>query len=73
MKALYGWYFRHVLPRVGQRLAENDQQAYNYLPESVGHFPKGEAFVEQMRAAGLVELQSYRLTLGIATLYLGVK
>ena len=40
-KAIYGWYFRHVLPRIGQALARNRQDAYNYLPASVGEFPIG--------------------------------
>ena len=51
--AIYGWYFRHVLPRIGQALARNRQAAYNYLPQSVGQFPQGEALAERMRAAGL--------------------
>jgi demethylmenaquinone methyltransferase/2-methoxy-6-polyprenyl-1,4-benzoquinol methylase len=73
LKALYAWYFHRVLPRVGQQLARNDEQAYHYLPESVGQFPMGEAFLQRMRAAGLRQVRSVRLTGGIATVYLGVK
>lgn len=72
-RAVYGWYFRHVLPRIGQALARNRQDAYNYLPESVGEFPSGEALAERMRAAGLREVRYYPLTLGVATLYVGLK
>ncbi len=54
--AIYGWYFQHVLPRIGQALARNTQAAYNYLPQSVGRFPQGEALAERMRAAGLGEV-----------------
>ena len=54
MKALYGWYFRHVLPRIGQWLARNDHEAYSYLPESVSEFPEGPALVARMEAAGLL-------------------
>jgi len=72
-RALYGWYFRHVLPRIGQALARNRLDAYNYLPESVGEFPSGEALAERMRGAGLSDVRHYPLTLGIATLYVGVK
>ncbi|MCG8450341.1 MAG: bifunctional demethylmenaquinone methyltransferase/2-methoxy-6-polyprenyl-1,4-benzoquinol methylase UbiE [Pirellulales bacterium] len=72
-KAVYGWYFRHVLPRIGQFFARNKQSAYNYLPESVGEFPQGEELVEMMRKAGLSEVQYQRLTFGVATLYVGVK
>jgi demethylmenaquinone methyltransferase/2-methoxy-6-polyprenyl-1,4-benzoquinol methylase len=72
-KALYGWYFRHVLPRIGQLLARNAQSAYNYLPESVGQFPQGEALANLMRTAGLAEVRYTPLTLGVATLYVGKK
>jgi demethylmenaquinone methyltransferase/2-methoxy-6-polyprenyl-1,4-benzoquinol methylase len=70
---LYGWYFRRVLPRIGQALARNRQEAYNYLPQSVGEFPSGEVFSERMRLAGASQVRYYPLTLGIATLYVGSK
>jgi demethylmenaquinone methyltransferase/2-methoxy-6-polyprenyl-1,4-benzoquinol methylase len=72
-KSIYGWYFRHVLPRVGQFVARNSSAAYEYLPASVGQFPQGEALAERMRAAGLMDVSCYPLTLGVATLYVGVK
>ena len=72
-KAIYGWYFRNVLPRIGQFLARNRQGAYNYLPASVGEFPSGEALAVRMRAAGLSQVRLLPLTLGVATLYVGVK
>ena len=72
-KAIYGWYFRHVLPRIGQLLARNKQSAYNYLPASVGEFPQGEALAERMRQAGLGDVWFRALTLGVATLYVGTK
>jgi demethylmenaquinone methyltransferase/2-methoxy-6-polyprenyl-1,4-benzoquinol methylase len=72
-KTVYGWYFRHVLPRVGKLVARNSADAYEYLPASVGEFPQGDALLERMRTAGLRELRRYSLTLGVATLYVGVK
>jgi demethylmenaquinone methyltransferase/2-methoxy-6-polyprenyl-1,4-benzoquinol methylase len=72
-KAVYGWYFRRILPRLGQLLARNRCGAYNYLPESVGEFPSGDELLKRMRAAGLDRLEQYRLSLGIATLYVGRK
>lgn len=73
MRALYGWYFRHILPRLGQWLARNDHAAYSYLPESVGEFPAGAALAARMESAGLRPVRCHPLTGGIATLYLGVK
>ncbi len=71
--AVYRWYFRHVLPRLGQALARNRESAYNYLPESVSRFPQAEALLDRMRAAGLDRLHYHPFTFGIATLYVGEK
>lgn len=73
MRALYGLYFRYVLPRLGQWFARNSQQAYEYLPASVGEFPAGQQMAQLMRDAGLNRVSIYPLTFGIATLYVGVK
>jgi len=70
---LYGWYFRNVLPRIGQWLARNEQHAYNYLPQSVSEFPSGPALVARMQQAGLNNVRYYPLTFGVATLYVGEK
>jgi demethylmenaquinone methyltransferase/2-methoxy-6-polyprenyl-1,4-benzoquinol methylase len=71
--AIYGWYFRNVLPRIGQALARNADEAYAYLPASVGEFPSGEALAARMREAGLSEVTYHPMTLGVATLYVGTK
>lgn len=73
IKGMYGWYFKNVLPKIGQFLARNDSSAYDYLPESVGEFPCYEALVDKMVAAGMSSAKFYPLTGGIATLYVGVK
>ncbi|MCC6126140.1 MAG: bifunctional demethylmenaquinone methyltransferase/2-methoxy-6-polyprenyl-1,4-benzoquinol methylase UbiE [Pirellulales bacterium] len=69
--AIYHWYFWRLLPRVGQTLARNSQDAYNYLPASVKHFPQGEALAERFRAAGLQNVRFFPFTFGVATLYIG--
>ena len=73
LRALYGWYFSRVLPRIGQCLSKSRYNAYNYLPVSVGEFPSGEALAERMRACGLKDIRQHPLTLGIATMYVGTK
>lgn len=73
VKAFYGWYFRNVLPRLGQWLARNNSAAYEYLPQSVGEFPAYEALTARLASAGLVQTRFVPLTFGIATLYLGEK
>lgn len=71
--AAYRWYFKNVLPRIGQLLARNRQAAYNYLPQSVSEFPHGQALADLMQAAGLENVTWKPLTFGIATLYWGMK
>lgn len=71
--ALYGWYFRHVVPCVGQWLARNKEAAYQYLPESVGQFPCGSALAERIRQAGFRHVTFRHLTGGVAMLYVATK
>lgn len=72
-RGCYRWYFRHILPRVGQLLARNSQFAYNYLPQSVSEFAQGETLAAMMKQAGLASVIYKPLTFGIATLYVGTK
>ena len=73
MKATYGWYFRNVLPKIGQVLSRNSSSAYAYLPDSVGEFPQGNALARKMESAGLTDVCYFPMTGGIATLYIGKK
>lgn len=73
LKHLYQTYFSFILPRVGQRLANNQQSAYSYLPQSVQEFPSGEGMVELMEKCGVQNVSCQPLTFGIASLYLGTK
>ena len=70
---LYRWYFRYLLPLVGQLLSRSREGAYKYLPESVLRFPDNDDLAALMRKQGLTEVRYYPFTLGIATLYVGVK
>jgi demethylmenaquinone methyltransferase/2-methoxy-6-polyprenyl-1,4-benzoquinol methylase len=69
--ALYRFYFRSILPRIGGIFSRG--AAYAYLPESVLAFPDPPAFAEMMRAAGCVSVAHRPLTFGIVTLYVGVR
>lgn len=73
LRAFYTWYFRNILPRIGQLLSRNSHQAYSYLPESVSEFPYGERLATLMKECGLKTVQFTPLTFGIATLYIGEK
>jgi demethylmenaquinone methyltransferase / 2-methoxy-6-polyprenyl-1,4-benzoquinol methylase len=71
--AIYRFYFRYVLPVVGQLLSRSKENAYRYLPASVMEFPDGEALAQRLRSHGLTGVRWYPFTFGIATLYVGVK
>jgi demethylmenaquinone methyltransferase/2-methoxy-6-polyprenyl-1,4-benzoquinol methylase len=70
---LYRFYFRRVLPLIGQLLSRSKDNAYRYLPASVMEFPDGEALAQRLRQHGLEEVRWHPFTLGIATLYVGRK
>jgi demethylmenaquinone methyltransferase/2-methoxy-6-polyprenyl-1,4-benzoquinol methylase len=71
--ALYGWYSRHILPRLGGAVT-GDPDAYGYLQRSSGRFPCGDEFVALMReSADFASIEYTPLTFGIAYLYKAVK
>lgn len=70
---IYRFYFRYILPRVGQWVSGSKDFAYGYLPASVASFPERQALAQRMESAGLTGVRYHPLTLGIATLYLGKK
>ncbi len=70
---LYRWYFRNILPRIGQFVSCNQESAYNYLPQSVSEFSQGEVLSETMRECGLSDIWHKSLTFGVAVIYCGVK
>ncbi len=69
----YLFFFRRVLPRLGQAIAPNRHDAYGYLPASVMQFPDGPAMVELLASRGLDDVVAHPLTFGVATLYVGTK
>lgn len=70
---LYQFYFRYVLPLIGQVVSRSRENAYNYLPRSVLAFPDYEALTARMQAAGLTDVWFRPFTFGVATLYVGTK
>lgn len=67
-RAVYLFYFRHILPRIGALLS-GDSSAYSYLNKTVETFPYGQAFCDLMTNAGFENAKGIPLTFGIATLY----
>lgn len=71
-KQIYQFYSFRVLPRLGGMISK-DSSAYSYLPVSVMAFPDDQAFLSVLKRSGFTETRQWRLTSGIATIYLGRK
>lgn len=71
-KQVYQFYFKWILPKIG-RLISKDSSAYTYLPESVNEFPDGKRFVEILDKTGFKNTECKPLTLGISSIYTGIK
>lgn len=70
LAALYGFYSRNVLPRIGGWIS-GSPDAYTYLPESVRKFPEAPELAQQMREAGFQNVSYQRMTGGIVAVHLG--
>jgi demethylmenaquinone methyltransferase/2-methoxy-6-polyprenyl-1,4-benzoquinol methylase len=70
--ALYGFFSTHVLPRVGGMIS-GSQDAYSYLPESIGKFPGADELAGQMRQAGFSHIEFERMIGGAVALHLARK
>ena len=69
---LYRFYFEKILPILGKKISGH-KTAYSYLPESVLRFPKEEAFKKFLINSGFKKVSLQSFTLGIVTLYFGIK
>jgi demethylmenaquinone methyltransferase / 2-methoxy-6-polyprenyl-1,4-benzoquinol methylase len=68
----YLFYFRYVLPWIGGKVS-GDAAAYRYLNRTVESFPYEGAFLAWMEEAGFRKTRFFRISGGIACLYLGDK
>ena len=72
LNKIYRFYFKKILPILG-RIISGHKNAYTYLPASVINFPQGEAFIELLKCSGFQSISFKSLTLGIVTIYTGIK
>lgn len=71
-KQLYNFYFKNILPTLGKTISK-DNAAYTYLPESVRSFPDGKDFTSILDKLGFKNTECKPLTLGISSIYTGIK
>lgn len=69
---IYDQYSFHILPRVGQLVA-NDADSYRYLAESIRMHPDQETLKGMMEEAGLGRVEYSNMTGGVVALHRGVK
>ena len=72
-RRIYYFYFKGLLPCIGNLISRNRDDAYGYLPESVMEFPDCEQLKAIMEECGLIDVQFYRKTLGIVAIHIGRK
>lgn len=71
-KPIYNFYLNRILPKVAG-LVSGDKEAYEYLARSIAEFYEPEELQAMIREAGFSR-QYYRpLTMGIVTVYVGIK
>jgi demethylmenaquinone methyltransferase / 2-methoxy-6-polyprenyl-1,4-benzoquinol methylase len=69
-RSLAAAYCTRLLPRIGG-LISGSRSAYEYLPDSVSHFPDQETLSAMMTAAGFADVGFENLTGGVAALHTG--
>jgi demethylmenaquinone methyltransferase/2-methoxy-6-polyprenyl-1,4-benzoquinol methylase len=69
---LYDAYSFQVLPRLGERVA-NDPEAYRYLAESIRVHPGQEELKLMMEEAGFERVDYFNLAAGVVALHRGYK
>ena len=72
VRPFYRLYTRGVIPMLG-RLVSSDSRAYSYLPESIAAMPRGVKMLSLMEGAGLTDCALRPLTLGVSSIYTGLK
>ncbi len=72
LKKGYLFYLRHILPKIGNFLSSHTH-AYTYLNATIEDFPHGKDFEQILHNSGFQKVSSRPLSLGIATLYIGLK
>ncbi len=72
IKSLYNFYMRFVTPKMGKLISKNNE-AYQYLNNSVQKFPESEKFIQILNQLKYRHSFYKTLSLGICTIYCGEK
>ena len=72
LRQAYGWYFRHVLPRIG-RLVSVTTTPTRICRRRSQQFPSGPAFAALLAQAGFTDVAPIALAAGAVWLYVARK
>ncbi len=72
VRSIYNFYMKIVTPNMGKLFSKN-RHAYQYLDESIKKFPEGKNFTEILDKLGFQDTYSKSLSLGICSIYCGIK
>ena len=72
VKQFYNFYMKFITPKIGKIIAKNND-AYQYLNDSVLQFPEKESFIHILNEAKYRNTFYKTLTLGICTIYCAQK
>jgi demethylmenaquinone methyltransferase/2-methoxy-6-polyprenyl-1,4-benzoquinol methylase len=71
-KPVYLFYLNSILPKIAG-LISGDKEAYEYLASSIAEFYEPEELLAMIKQAGFNRFYCRPLTLGIVTIYVGIK
>ena len=71
-KPVYTFYLNKVLPRVAG-MVSGDKEAYEYLASSIAEFYEPEQLLAMIKNAGFSRQYCRPMTMGIVTIYIGIK
>lgn len=72
MAELYEWYSMNIVPRIGALVAR-DEEAYQYLVESIRRFPSAASFETMIQQAGFENTRYQTLLGGVVAIHSGWK
>ena len=72
LRAAYDWYSFHVIPRLGRRVA-GDEDSYRYLVESIRKHPDQAQLTDLLAGAGFERCRCFNLSGGIAAVHRACK
>ncbi len=73
LRMLYDFYSFKMLPAIGTSVSKDHTGVYQYLPDSIRHFPDQEVLLQKMEKVGFREVTFINLTGGIVAIHTGKK